>query len=211
MVRAGERLREARLKRKLSLQDVEKAIRIKASFLQAIERGEYSKLPSSAYAHGFVRNYAEFLGLPVRQIMAVFRREFDERKEYNVLPQSLARGEALSGRKFRIRRRIILITALLVFAIGFILWQFRFAVLNPPLKISSPKENAVTGQQFMVSGSTEPNATLTINGQAVAIDQDGKFSKNLAAFDGPLTIVVKAQSRFGKETTVERHIEVKSQ
>jgi cytoskeletal protein RodZ len=211
MVRAGERLREERLRRKLTLQDAEKAIRIKASFLAAIERGDYGKLPSSAYAQGFVRNYAEFLGLPIRQILAVFRREFDERKDYKVLPESLSGNESLAGRHFRVRRRILFIAALLILAIGFMLYQFRFAVLNPPLTVESPKESSIASQQISVAGSTEPNATVSVNGQPATLDQQGKFTKTVAAFDGPLTIIVKAKSRFGKETTVERHVEVKSQ
>jgi len=211
MVRAGERLREERLRRKLTLQDAEKATKIKASFLAAIERGDYNKLPSSAYAQGFVRNYAEYLGLPVRQVLAVFRREFDERKEYKVLPESLSGGDSLAGRHFRIRRRILLIATILFLVIGFMLYQFRFAVLNPPLTVDSPKEGSVASQQVSVVGSTEPNATVTVNGQAVTLDQQGKFSRKVPAFDGPLTIVVKAKSRFGKETAVERHVEMKSQ
>ena len=211
MVRAGERLREERLRKNLKLQDVEKATRIKASFLAAIERGDYKKLPSSAYAQGFVRNYAEFLGLPVRQILAVFRREFDERKEYRVLPDSISGREEMAGRHFRIKRRFLVIFALVVFVIGFMLYQFRFAVLNPPLQVDSPAEQSVTGQEITVTGSTNQNATVTVNGQPVTVDQNGEFMKKFAAFDGPLTIVVTATSRFGKVATVERHVEVKSQ
>ena len=211
MVRAGERLRQERTRRNLTLQDVEKATRIKASFLAAIERGDYKKLPSSAYAQGFVRNYAEFLGLPVRQVLAVFRREFDERKEYRVLPDSIAGRKEVSGRHFRIKRRFLVVAALVVFVISFMLYQFRFAVLNPPLDVVSPTEQSVTGQEITVTGSTDQNATVTVNGQPVTVDQSGEFMKKFAAFDGPLTIVVKATSRFGKTSTVERHVEVKSQ
>lgn len=211
MVRAGERLREERLKKKLTLSDVEKAIRIKSSFLAAIERGEYAKLPSSAYAQGFVRNYAEYLGLPTRQILALFRREFDERKEYKVLPESLSKNETLSGRHLRIQRRVLVVAALLLLLVGFLLYQFRFAIFNPPLTINSPKESSVLSQNVVVTGSTDPNATVTINGQVVSLNTQGEFSKSIAAFDGPLTVVVKAKSRFGKETTVERHVEVRSQ
>jgi cytoskeletal protein RodZ len=210
MVRAGERLREERLRKKLTLSDVEKAIRIKSTFLAAIERGDYSKLPSSAYAQGFVRNYAEYLGLSTRQILALFRREFDERKEYKVLPESLARGESLSTRRIRIRRRMLFTTGLIVFVVAFLIYQFRFAFLNPPLSVDSPKENSISTPRIAVEGSTDPNATVTINGQVVSLNTQGEFSKTIAAFDGPLTIIVKAKSRFGKETTVERRIEVKT-
>src|SRR5436309_11870824 len=89
MVRVGQRLHEKRVQKKLTLEDIASATRIKARFLAAIESGEYTKLPSPAYAQGFVRNYASYLGLPKSEITALFRREFDEKKAYKVLPDSL--------------------------------------------------------------------------------------------------------------------------
>ena len=63
MIKAGEKLQEARLSKGLTLEDVSKSTKIKISYLEFIENGEYEKLPSVSYAHGFVRNYAKFLGL----------------------------------------------------------------------------------------------------------------------------------------------------
>ena len=62
MVPLGKRLLSARTQRKLSLEEVAAATKIKARFLSAIEKGEYEKLPSPAYAKGFVKNYAAYLG-----------------------------------------------------------------------------------------------------------------------------------------------------
>lgn len=59
----GEILRDARQKRNLSLAEVALATRIKEPYLEALEEGEYSLLPGSAYVTGFLRNYARFLGL----------------------------------------------------------------------------------------------------------------------------------------------------
>jgi len=64
MVNVGEKLYEERVKKGHTLEEVSKATKIRASFLLAIEKGEYKKLPSGTYVHGFVRNYARFLGLP---------------------------------------------------------------------------------------------------------------------------------------------------
>jgi len=93
MVPVGQRLQRERIQKKLTIEDVAKATKIKAVFLAAIEKGEYTKLPSPAYAQGFVRNYASYLGLPKGEITALFKREFDEKKAYKVLPDSLAKRE----------------------------------------------------------------------------------------------------------------------
>ncbi|MGH2350081.1 MAG: helix-turn-helix domain-containing protein [Chloroflexota bacterium] len=65
----GERLRAARIRRKISLTEAEQATRIRARYLQALEDDEYAALPSGVYSRGFLRNYAIFLGIPPDEVM----------------------------------------------------------------------------------------------------------------------------------------------
>ncbi len=71
----GSRLREARLDSKRSLKQVVSALKIRLVYIQAIEEERYSDLPGSAYGLGFVRSYAEYLGLDHDQIVRDFRAE----------------------------------------------------------------------------------------------------------------------------------------
>jgi transcriptional regulator with XRE-family HTH domain len=59
----GNTLREARERLGLTQAEVERAIRIRAHHLEAMERGDFEKLPSPVQARGFLYNYADFLGL----------------------------------------------------------------------------------------------------------------------------------------------------
>lgn len=59
----GSELREARQGRDLTLDQVERQIRIRAKFLEALEQGNYAALPSPVQTRGFLRNYARFLGM----------------------------------------------------------------------------------------------------------------------------------------------------
>lgn len=59
----GRNLRETRERLGLTLEEVERATRIRIHNLEAIERGDFDALPSSVQARGFLHNYAEFLGL----------------------------------------------------------------------------------------------------------------------------------------------------
>jgi cytoskeleton protein RodZ len=59
----GSTLREARKRRKIELSEVETATKIRVGFLRAIEDEDWKALPGEAYARGFVRTYAGFLGL----------------------------------------------------------------------------------------------------------------------------------------------------
>lgn len=68
----GQMLRAAREAQALSLQEVEAQTRIRAKFLQALEEGDLSVLPSVIHAKGFLRNYAQFLHLDVNEVIARF-------------------------------------------------------------------------------------------------------------------------------------------
>jgi len=87
MVKASERLKEERIEKGLSLEEVSQSTKIKVVYLDCIEKGEYNKLPSVSHASGFVRNYAKFLGLNEKEVLGLFRREFDSDTAYRVLPK----------------------------------------------------------------------------------------------------------------------------
>ena len=59
----GQILRQARENKGLSLEEAHEETRINVQYLEALENGEYSVLPSTTHTRGFLRNYARFLGL----------------------------------------------------------------------------------------------------------------------------------------------------
>ncbi len=59
----GSKLREARARRRLSLEEVEEATKIRGRYLQAIENDEWDQLPGETYARAFIRTYGRLLGL----------------------------------------------------------------------------------------------------------------------------------------------------
>jgi len=68
-VRLGELLREARLRRALTLAEVERDTRINRDYLEALESERYELLPAPVYARGFLRSYARHLGLDEQQVL----------------------------------------------------------------------------------------------------------------------------------------------
>lgn len=209
MVKLGDRLLEERKKQGFSLDEVAKATKIREQFIEAIEKGEYQKLPSSAYAQGFVKNYIEFLGLPEKELLALFRREFNEKEFLGVLPQSFTKPKefSLQGIKIRYIKWIIILFALIVL---YILFQYKSAIFNPSLSVTTPLEKVIVHSQVLsVRGTTEPNTTVTVNAIPVFVDSSGNYAKEITVFPGSVTIVVKATNSFGKTSTIERHIIVK--
>ncbi len=68
-------LRETRIKQGRDIAVVATTLRIRQPYLQAIEEGRFQDLPGSTYAVGFVRGYAEYLGLDGPEIVRRFKQE----------------------------------------------------------------------------------------------------------------------------------------
>ncbi|MFC7679537.1 helix-turn-helix domain-containing protein [Paenibacillus sp. GCM10028914] len=63
MSELGQQLREARLQKGMSLDDVQEVTKIRKRYLEAIEAGDYKVLPGSFYVRAFIKTYAEAVGL----------------------------------------------------------------------------------------------------------------------------------------------------
>jgi cytoskeleton protein RodZ len=72
MASLGERLREAREARGLSLSEVSEKIRIRTVYLVAIEEENWRAVGAPVYVRGFLRTYARFLGLDPEEVVAQF-------------------------------------------------------------------------------------------------------------------------------------------
>ncbi|HEU5253723.1 MAG TPA: helix-turn-helix transcriptional regulator [Solirubrobacterales bacterium] len=109
----GNKLREARARRKLSLQEVEEATRIRGRYLQAIEDEDWEQLPGETYARAFVRTYADFVGLDGARLAEEQRQAQGAARPGERLPRVDPRPRRVGRRR---RRRVPprLVTALVV-------------------------------------------------------------------------------------------------
>ena len=76
MFEIGSSLREARVRRKLELSQVEADTRIRAKYLMALESNRFEALPAPAYAKGFLRTYADYLGLDAQRFVDEYSTRF---------------------------------------------------------------------------------------------------------------------------------------
>jgi cytoskeletal protein RodZ len=80
----GRILQDTRERLGLTLEEVERATRIRTYHLEAMERGDFDSLPSSVQARGFLHNYSEFLGLDPNQILLQYAEHLQStRKRQN--------------------------------------------------------------------------------------------------------------------------------
>jgi cytoskeletal protein RodZ len=82
----GAQLRQAREHRGLSLDEVATKTRVQRRYLQALEEGTVDKLPEPVYARGFLKKYADFLGLDSAGIAERYFPMADIRKQGNSGP-----------------------------------------------------------------------------------------------------------------------------
>jgi transcriptional regulator with XRE-family HTH domain len=69
----GNTLREARVRRNLTLQQVEEDIKIRVKYVQAMENEDWDVMPGVTYVKGFLRTYSKYLGLDPDVIIDEFR------------------------------------------------------------------------------------------------------------------------------------------
>lgn len=211
MVILGEKLQEAREQKGLSLEEISKDTKIKAEFLKYIEEGDYTKLPSASYAQGFIRNYIKYLGLPEREMLALFRREYDQEKAYRVMPKGFESQEDFPLKIFKLRQTFFIISIIFIFLICYILFSYRYAFISPPLRVDYPKDKQViTATQISIKGKTDPNSTVYINKEVVSIDVSGNFEKTINVFPGNFILDVKAINKFGKTANVVENLQIKA-
>ncbi len=69
MSELGQQLREARLQKGMSLDDVQEMTKIRKRYLEAIEAGDYKVLPGSFYVRAFIKTYAEAVGINPEELL----------------------------------------------------------------------------------------------------------------------------------------------
>jgi cytoskeletal protein RodZ len=82
----GETLREARMRQRLDIADVEQRTKIRAKYLRALENEEFGMLPGPTFVKTFLRTYAEVLGLDPHVLVEEFRASYEGDDESELQP-----------------------------------------------------------------------------------------------------------------------------
>lgn len=203
MRKISELLFEVRNEKGLSLEDVEREIKIKSVYLKAMEEGRFKNLPSESYALGFVKNYAKFLDIPVSKAVPLFRREYEHKSSASIVPEFRKSQHKFNKKLFFNTKALIVVGIFLILA-AYVAFQYSSLLFPPKLTVMSP-ENGMTieGNVVDVRGETDPYASVTVEGEEVYVSLSGEFAKSIYVFSGESTIEIVATNRFGKEARQE--------
>jgi cytoskeleton protein RodZ len=119
----GESLREARVRQGLGYPEIEVATKIRAKYLRALEEEDFSLLPGDTYIRGFLRTYAEHLGLDGQLYVDEFASRFGSswaEEAPSPLPRRPTRDRGIERRVVVLALTGIAIVTALVFAA----WKF---------------------------------------------------------------------------------------
>jgi cytoskeletal protein RodZ len=202
----GEILSEARNKRNLSYEQVEKDTKIRKKIIEILESSNWSTLPPT-YVKGLLKNYSNYLGLEEKRILAFFRREYDEKKSPSgIKPVSVVRA----GFRLTPGNLTIVLSGLATLAvIVYLLFQYQSFTAPPKLEILEPKNNEKTSAlEVNVVGRTWSDAILKINGEEVQVSPGGTFSVAVGLKEGNNILTITAANRFGNLSKITRTVVV---
>ncbi|NCN25800.1 hypothetical protein COT94_00170 [Candidatus Falkowbacteria bacterium CG10_big_fil_rev_8_21_14_0_10_37_14] len=203
----GERLRLARQREQKSIKDKADELNIQARYLTALENNTYDSLPAGVYALNYLREYSRSLGLPETALIEQFIKERHRRQTKST---GIFERQVVLQRYFIVVPRVVkgfLIAIVSLICVGYIGWLLANIYLPPKLNLFSPVDNlAVSEQRITVSGQTEPESEVAINGLPVIVSVDGKFEITLDLRQGINKITVIASRQNKRQHSITREI-----
>jgi hypothetical protein len=149
MFEIGTSLREARLRQGLDFPELEQATKIRGKYLRALEDEQFDLLPAQTYVKGFLRSYAEYLGLDGQLYVDEYNSRYVVGEEDAPFR---ARRTAPGPRSPRIQSRVVLLTLLgiaVVTALVIVAWTR-----------GNPQQQNVVG--LTSSSGTAPTSTPAV-------------------------------------------------
>lgn len=191
----GSRLKEARLSKGYSLDDLQEITKIQKRYLLGIEEGNYSIMPGSFYVRAFIKQYAEAVGLDPEELLSTYSNDVPGAQAEQVtqsMSQSPSRRKVSKGPsnklleampKFIVALFIIVILIFVTF-----LWlaktqketpevkeepQVQIEQTTPPVNDKEDKKDSTTEDGTTEQKPTEEEPATTQELSAGTVESDG--------------------------------------
>lgn len=167
----GQLLRQTREEKGLNFDQVANQTRIRVRFLEALEQEEYEVLPTPGHVHGFLRNYALYLGLDLDEVQALYAAG---NRDGRLVPGIFRPKDIeLAPRRPLVRASFVLglVLFLVVLVVGgWALWQYGRPVIDPVLRLLTPAAARTADAMAIQAATTETAAAGTATAEALAAD-----------------------------------------
>ncbi len=148
MFEIGNSLRAARIRQKLELSQAEGDTRIRAKYLRALEDERFEVLPGPAYTKGFLRTYADYLGLDGQR----FAQEYNSRLASEEEPPAPPQLRIRRRHRFVLAPRLLAV-AVLAAGIAVIAWRLSSNGGHHPTAAPPPAQTGTTKPRPLRPGS----------------------------------------------------------
>lgn len=200
----GELLARARRERGWSAAELARATGVSQRFVAALEEDRHAALPGDLYVRQWLRKLAGTLHLNGADLS---RQWFEERQRVRREAEPAApAARSITNRQLRWAAA----GALGIAALGFLGVRLYAVVAPPQLALTSPSAAAVLHDTFsvQVSGTTAPEAEVTVNGQVIGTAVDGSFSVTVPLSRGVNVISVSSRTKHSFSATASRVVTV---
>ncbi len=151
----GAMLSEARINQNLEIEQVSRETNIARDYIKALENDDYTAFPAEPYVLGFLRNYAEYLGLDADEIVNLY-------KQIKIQESSLPTEALLPKRNFAISKTaVIAIVSLIGIVCVFVIAYFAFTKWIPASKSAKPSKPTEVKTQKVVESRQSASYKLT--------------------------------------------------
>lgn len=194
MVTVGEVLKNKRKNLRKSLDLVSADTKIQKRFIKYIESNEFSPFESEVFLKGFIKIYAEYLGLDVKKVLALYRRTnpIVKEKQKNSFKKNIIKGKKLLfNPQMVITALIALFTLGILLYIGYQIYRFQ---TPPKLSILQPSSDYTTEEEtLLIKGSTEKGVVIEVNDVVTEVDEFSNFEKSIKLNEGINIVTIKAK------------------
>ncbi len=204
----GKFLREARKSKGLSPARLSEMSLIPLWHLKSIEEGNYESLPPEVYLRGVFFRLAKFLELSPKYVLEKYYEDNPQPEIVQAAPAPTPHPLSLSYWAITPKKIAVFSSTLFLILIFAYLWyQYDVFVGPPTLVLLDPKQDMeVRSPEIKIKGNTDSDASLTINGQDVYVNQGGLFDLTVNLTAGINAIEIRAKNRRGQTSIIVRQI-----
>jgi hypothetical protein len=206
----GSLLKGARVERGLTTGEVAATLRLPETFIVAFENDDHWRMPDDAYTRLYLKAYAAFLGFNAATLLKQQAKERGRHVKAPIHASADGQRREIPARMFWVTPAMIQTVLLVTVALGvagYFGFELKRMVAPPVIVLASPRDGLVTNDRAVaVSGTTEPEVTIRINGKAINPDLQGKFSDMLELQDGLNLITIKSAKKHSREVTLTRRV-----
>jgi cytoskeletal protein RodZ len=159
MADIGTTLREARIRARIDISEVEARTKIRAKYLRAIENEEWDLLPGPVYVKSFLRTYGDFLGVDSRLLVDEYKRRYERPADQDLRPIS-SLGRERERRRRRPRLGPVGVIALALVAVAAALYVVG-VVLGGSSTTTSTTPSGPVASGSSTTGTTATSHTTT--------------------------------------------------